>query len=104
LKLIVRRREAEAALARVRRSEHAWEQRTRVLRAFCARHRAALIVGGGFATGLVTSLLPVRPLLRLGSAFVSTATLMFKGPLSRIFAEQYRSTFGDRDQPAGAPE
>jgi len=104
LKLIERRREAEAALARVRRSERAWAQRTRVLRAFCARHRAALIVGGGFASGLLTSLLPVRPLLRLGSAFFSTAALMFKGPLSMLFAEHYQRALGDRDEAASAPE
>lgn len=97
MNLILRRREAADALARVRLSEREWADQTRVLRACAARHRAGLIVGGGFAAGLVTSLVPIAPLLRLGTAFASTLSLMLQGPLSRLFTEQ-RDERGERSR------
>ena len=56
------------------------------LRAWCADHKAALIVAGGLVSGAATSLLPLRPLMKLGSAFASTAMLMLRFPLADLIA------------------
>ncbi|HKE48886.1 MAG TPA: hypothetical protein VKB52_12540, partial [Rhodanobacteraceae bacterium] len=75
-RLLARRRAAEAALADVRHRERTWASATRGIRAWAERHRAGVIVGGGFAAGFTTSLLPVAPLLRLASALAGTVSLM----------------------------
>jgi hypothetical protein len=84
VKLIARRAEATAAFIELERRKGAWSQSTRVVRAWCARHRAGVIVGGGFATGLITTLLPVAPIMRLVSAAAGAASLMLEGPLLRL--------------------
>ena len=84
--LIERRRRAAAAEAAVRHERRTWLARTIPLRAWCADHKAALIVGGGLASGAATSLLPLRPLMKIGSAFASTAMLMLRFPLADLIA------------------
>ena len=88
MKLLDRRREAAAAFAELRRREHAWSAHTREIRAWTVRHRAGVIVGGGIAAGLTTSLLPLAPLLRLLSALAGTVSLMVEGPFLRFLARQ----------------
>jgi len=90
MKLIERRREADEAFAEVRHREHRWAAATRTVRAWSARHRAAVIVGSGFTAGLATSLLPIAAVMRLASAFAGTASLMLEGPFLRLLAAQRR--------------
>jgi hypothetical protein len=87
--LLARRREADAALLEARTRERVWYRVTRDARAWCVRHRAGVIVGGGFAAGLATSLLPIAPLLRLASAFAGTVSLMLEGPFLRLLATSH---------------
>jgi hypothetical protein len=98
--LIERRREASAALAHVRTRERVWRAVTHDTRAWCLRHRAGVIVGGGFFAGLTTSLLPVAPLLRLASAFAGTASLMLEGPFLRMLSAAHRDASSGRSGPA----
>ena len=94
--LIDRRREADAALVETRTRERVWRAVTRDARAWFVRHRAGVIVGGGFAAGLATSLLPITPLLRLASAFAGTVSLMLEGPFLRMLSAAHRdATRGD---------
>jgi hypothetical protein len=88
--LVARRREADAAFIEARRRERVWFAMTHDARAWCVRHRAGVIVGGGFAAGLTTSLMPIAPLLRLASAFVGTVSLMLEGPFLRLLAASQR--------------
>jgi len=88
--LMARRREADAAFVEATRRKRIWLAMTRDARAWIMRHRAGVIVGGGFAAGLTTSLLPVAPLLRLASAFVGTLSLMLEGPFLRLLAASHR--------------
>lgn len=88
--LLDRRRQADAAAVVLRAREKSFVQRTRVFRATCARHRAALILGGGFATGVIASWMPIAPFVRLASAFASTVSLMLNGPIAGFLAG-YRS-------------
>ena len=81
MKLVARRAEATAALIELDRQTRAWTQSTREVRGWAARHRAGVIVGGGFATGLVTTLLPIGPILRLASGLAGTLSLVLQGPL-----------------------
>jgi len=104
VKLLERRKQAEAALAEVRHRERVWMQRTRIVRAWSARHRAAVIVGGGVAAGLATSLLPIAALMRLMSAFAGAASLMLEGPFLRLLAAQRRDpATAERTPSAPAP-
>jgi uncharacterized protein (DUF2062 family) len=103
MKLIERRAQANAAFADLRQRERAWSRTTRVARAWCMRHRAGVIVGGGVATGLATSLLPIAPLMRLLSALAGTASLMLEGPFLRFLTASHReATSGDRAEAAAA--
>lgn len=89
MKLLDRRRTAEAALVEVRRRERVWSSSTRGIRRWAERHRAGVIMGGGFAAGFTTSLLPIAPLLRLFSALAGTASLMLEGPFLRFLAAHH---------------
>jgi len=88
--LIARRKAADAALAEARTRVRVWRAVTHDTRAWCVRHRAGVIVGGGFFAGLTTSLLPVAPLLRLASAFAGTVSLMLEGPFLRLLSAAHR--------------
>jgi hypothetical protein len=94
MKLIARRAEATAALIELEQHKRTWAQSTRRVRAWASRHRAAVIVGGGVATGLITTLLPVAPIMRLISALAGTASLMLQGPLLRLLTATHRDTAG----------
>lgn len=98
--LLARRREADAALIETRKRERVWYAVTHDVRAWCTRHRAGVIVGGGFATGIATSLLPIAPLLRLASAFAGTVSLMLEGPFLRMLSAAHRDASRDRGDPA----
>jgi hypothetical protein len=88
VRLLERRKQAEAALADVRHRKRVWMRSTRSVRAWSARHRASVIVGSGIAAGLATSLLPIAALMRLLSAFAGAASLMLEGPFLRLLAAQ----------------
>lgn len=98
--VLARRREADAALRELRTRGRIWYALTRDARAWCLRHRAGVIVGGGLAAGLATSLLPVAPLLRLASAFAGTLSLMLQAPFLRLLAESRRDATRERASPA----
>ncbi len=86
MKLLERRRQVEAARAELDRRELEWSLKTTRVRAWCRRHRAGLIVGGGIGAGFVASLLPITPLLRVASALAGTVSMLFEGPLLRMLA------------------
>jgi hypothetical protein len=88
--LVQRRVAADAAFVVARRREIEWRFGTARVRAWGLRHREAVIVGGGFVTGLATSLLPIASLMRLASAFAGTASLMLEGPFLRLLAAAHR--------------
>jgi len=90
MKLVERRARADAAFAEVRQREHRWSERTHTVRAWFARHRAGTILGGGFASGVAVSLLPLGSLLRVASAFAGTLSLLAEGPLLRLLAAHRR--------------
>lgn len=102
MKLVERRAEATAAFVELERSKRAWSQGTRVVRAWCARHRAGVIVGGGVATGLITTLLPVAPIMRLLSALAGAASLMVEGPLLRLLMAGHRESTNADGADSGA--
>jgi hypothetical protein len=105
VKLIARRAEATAAFFELEGRKRGWSQSTRVVRAWCARHRAGVIVGGGVATGLITTLLPVAPIMRLVSALAGAASLMLEGPLLRLLMAGHResTSAGSADSTAPTP-
>lgn len=103
MKLFERRRDADEAFAALERQQRAWSADTRVVRAWCARHRAALIVGGGASAGFAVSLLPLAPLLRLASALAGAASLMIEGPLLRMMAAHRDTTSRGASAPPSAP-
>ena len=90
MKLLARRRQADAALATLQKRERAWRTNTRVVRAWCMRHRAGLIAGGGVGAGFVTSMLPIAPLMRLISGLAATASVMLEGPFLRLLTAAHR--------------
>ena len=92
MKLLEHRKEAAAALVRLRRREREWMLQTRTLRFYAARHRSALIVGGGFVAGLALSLLPLARIVRVASALVGTASFLVSGPLAKMLVtDAFRS-------------
>jgi hypothetical protein len=91
-----RRRQADAAFAETLARERAWRVATRDVRAWLGRHRASALVGGGFATGLATSLLPIAAVLRLASAFAGTVSLMLEGPFLRLLSAAHRHAQQER--------
>jgi hypothetical protein len=102
--LVTRRREADAAFVEAKVRTRDWRRATRDVRAWSARHRASMIVGGGFAAGLATSLLPIAALLRLASAFAGTVSLMLEGPFLRLLSAAHRNAARDQaDRTAPAP-
>ncbi len=98
--LLDRRRDADAAFLETRAREHVWRAVTRDTRAWCVRHRAGVIVGGGGFAGLATSLMPIAPLLRLASAFAGTVSLMLEGPFLRMLSAAHRDASRARTDPA----
>lgn len=98
--LTARRRAANAAFVETQTRERVWRAVTHDARAWCARHRAGVIVGGGFAAGLTTSLLPIAPLLRLASAFAGTVSLMLEGPFLRMLSAAHRDAARGPADPA----
>jgi predicted phage tail protein len=100
--LIRRRRAADRAFADMRQRERVWAAATASVRSWSARHRAAVIVGAGFTTGLATSLLPVAAIMRLVSAFAGTLSLMLEGPFLRLLAAQ-RQDAAARTPPSMPP-
>lgn len=103
MKLVARRAEANAAFVEALARERAWRAATRGVRAWATRHRASVIVGSGFVTGLATSLLPIAAVLRLASAFAGTVSLMLEGPFLRLLAATHRHAPERSDLPARAP-
>lgn len=101
--LLERRRAADLAFAAARHREHVWSAATRSVRAWSKQHRAAVIVGAGFTTGLATSLLPIAALLRLASAFAGTASLMLEGPFLRLLAAQRQDAAPPTRAPSSGP-
>jgi len=96
VRLVARRRAANAAFAEALLRERVWRAATRDVRAWSFRHRASVIVGAGFVTGLATSLLPIAALLRLTSAFAGTVSLMLEGPFLRLLSATQRHAQQER--------
>ena len=98
--LLARRREADAAWMEARTRGRVWHAITHDARAWCVRHRAGVIVGGGLAAGLTTSLMPIAALLRLASAFAGTVSLMLEGPFLRMLSAAHGDATRDGGNPA----
>ena len=87
MKLVERRLAATMAEARLHAEDAAWRRDTARLRAWCARHRAALLVGGGAVAGVVASAIPLRTLARLGTPYAGTTTLALNLARAVLFAQ-----------------
>ncbi len=103
MRLVERRARADVAFAEVRRRERRWSQRTRVVRAWLAQHRAGAIVGGGFTAGIAASMLPIRALTRVASAFAGTLSLLLEGPFLRLLATRAREAHSDAGRSSATP-
>jgi hypothetical protein len=90
MKLRERRREAKQAERRLRCEQNRWRIDTLALRATLARHRVALILGGGFASGFIASFARLRALLRLGSMLGGAASIALRSPLAAMLIEGAR--------------
>jgi len=98
---------AEAELARAERalvaSAQPWQQRLR-------RHRSALILGGGFASGLALTFFPRRWWARIGALAGSTAAIAARSAFTPTIIRAVLSHFrrgdgaGDAAAPAAARE
>jgi hypothetical protein len=96
--LLTRRRDAELAAMRFSQARHAFHVKTRSLRARISGSREAWIVGGGFASGALVGLLPLR---RLGGALrvvASGVSFALRGPIATLFADAMAN------KQAGAPD
>ncbi|MBO9664881.1 hypothetical protein [Dokdonella sp.] len=97
MSLLERRRAARRAELEFELTRVQWHARTRLLREHYARHREAWLLGGGFAAGVIASLLPLRAGVRLGRTLASAASLLLRSPLQTLLFE-YVHRHLDRDE------
>jgi uncharacterized protein (DUF2062 family) len=90
MKLLERRRAVVDATHRLQRERSRWQTQTRTLRIRLARHRTALIVGGGVAGGLVAGFLPWSAFARVGSFVAAAASFVLRSPIGALLAEDLR--------------
>lgn len=90
MSLLARRREAEQAERRLLLAQAGWLERTQALRRRFDAHRGACVLGGGFASGFVAGLLPLRGIARLGGVAVGVVTTALRAPLAAMLVESLR--------------
>lgn len=98
MSLLQRRRDAESAALRFSTARHTFHVKTRSLRKQLRGSREMWIIGGGFASGALIALLPLR---RLGGLFriaASGVSFALKAPLGALFAD----AMANRQSEAGA--
>jgi len=95
MKLLERRREVQQATHRLQRERTRWQTETRTLRKLVARHRTALIVGGGAASGFVAGLLPWRAFARVGSIVSAAVSFALRSPIGAMLADDLRQRTSD---------
>jgi predicted lipid-binding transport protein (Tim44 family) len=90
MKLLERRRAVAQARDRLQRERSRWHTQSQTWRARIARHRNALIVGGGVASGFVAGLLPWSAFARVGGILAATASFVLRSPIGALLAEDLR--------------
>ena len=95
MKLLERRRAVAEATGRLQRERTRWQIETRTLRKLVARHRTALILGGGAASGFVAGLLPWRAFARVGSIVTAAVSFALRSPIGAMLAEDLRQRAPD---------
>ncbi|MEP7042388.1 MAG: hypothetical protein ABI843_04965 [Dokdonella sp.] len=102
MKLLDRRRAVVEATRRLQRERARWQMDTFALRMRLGRHRTALIVGGGAASGFIAGLLPWSVLARLGSVVSAAASFAIRSPIGAMLAADLRQRASDdaRSPPA----
>jgi hypothetical protein len=88
MSLLTRRKDVERAERRLLLAQAGWRERSHALRAQFEKHRAAWLLGGGFAGGFLAGLLPLRGIARAGSLVVSIVGMALRTPLTALLAEQ----------------
>jgi hypothetical protein len=87
-----RRREAEVAALSFARTRHAFHLKTRSLRTRLGGSREAWIVGGGFASGALIALLPLRRLGGVLRLLASGVSFALRAPVATLFADAIANT------------
>lgn len=87
MQLLERRREAAEADLRLQKERGRWYTQTMAIRATLARHRQAWTVGGGFAGGVLTGLLPIRAFARTASLLVGAVSFALRTPIGAMLLE-----------------
>jgi uncharacterized protein (DUF2062 family) len=87
--LTTRRRDAALAEQRLLLARRGWQRKTHLLSENIARHPDWWIVGGGFASGAIAALLPVRGIGRALRMLASVASFALRTPLAAAFAETF---------------
>lgn len=82
LTLVRRRRAANDAARAVAGDERSWREATSMLRAWCRRHRAGVIVGGGFVAGMIGARAPWSTLARGGALFGGAASWIARAAMA----------------------
>ena len=85
--LLQRRREVALAEARVARERERWREDSASIKKNFAAHRVAWILGGGFASGAVAGLIPVRGVARAGGFFASLVSFVLRSPLGAMLID-----------------
>jgi hypothetical protein len=84
------RRQVIAAQHRYALERRAWRTRTRALQACIARDREKWIVGGGFASGFLTGVLPIRSIARAVNLLAGTFSFALRSPIGNMLREWSR--------------
>ncbi|MEO7324985.1 MAG: hypothetical protein ABIW82_09175 [Dokdonella sp.] len=87
--LSTRRRDAALAEQRLLLARRGWHRKTHALRAGIARHPAGWIVGGGFVSGAIAALTPLRAIGRGVRLLANIASFALRSPLSAMFVEAF---------------
>lgn len=87
--LTKRRRAAALAEQRLLLARRGWQRKTRALSAGIARHPGWWIVGGGFVSGAIAALTPLRGIGRGVRMLANIASFALRSPLGAMFAEAF---------------
>ncbi len=98
MKLFERRHAVLVAERKLQRERHRWQTDTLSLRTRLARHRIALILGGGFAGGMFAGLLPWLGFARLGGLLTGTLSFALRSPIGAMLVD---SLAGKRNDQSG---
>ena len=102
------RREVNAAQHRYVVERGRWRTRVGTLSACIASDREAWTIGGGFASGLVAGLLPIRSAARAINLVAGTLSVALRGPVATALRAWLRSndveaSASDMPSPPPAP-